>query len=186
MNYIQIDKTSISNGLGFRTVLWCTGCTQKCKGCFNPETWDFNVGKLFDEKAKYYLFEQLDKPYIKGLTISGGHPLEPENVEDIWTLLQEVKSKFPQKDIWLYTGYTLDVLNFTTIQKGINFKCEYGNCLHHNLMHNILNLCDVVVDGPYIEEQRDIALPFRGSENQRMIDVKETLKQNKIILYNTK
>lgn len=181
MNYIQIDKSSISNGFGWRVVLWCAGCTVMCKNCHNAYAQDFYSGKLFNNDAKEYLFKLLSKPYIKGITLSGGHPLEPKNVEDVWKLLQEIKEKFPNKDIWLYTGYTLDILNFTTIHKGINFKCEYGNCAHHNLIHDILNICDVVVDGPYIDEQRDITLKFRGSKNQRLIDVKETLKQGEII-----
>ena len=162
MNYFKIDKTSISNGLGVRTVLWCAGCEQKCKNCFNPQTWDFNAGKLFDEKAKQLLFTQLSKPYIKGLTLSGGHPLEPKNFEDVLNLVKEVKAKFPTKDIWLYTGYLYEELYYKEISR-------------------ILLYIDVLVDGPYIEEQRDITLAFRGSRNQRLIDVQETLKQGKII-----
>jgi anaerobic ribonucleoside-triphosphate reductase activating protein len=183
MNYHNINHCDMLNGNGIRVSLWVSGCSVQCRGCQNQQTWDLNSGILFDEAAKQELFEALDKPYIKGLTLTGGHPLEPDNITTIYNLLQEVKDKFPQKDIWLYTGYTLDILNFTTIQKGINFKCEYGNCLHHNLMYQTLNLCDVVVDGPYIEDQRNISLYWRGSKNQRLIDVKETLKQGKIIQY---
>lgn len=166
MNYMQIDKTSINNGLGFRVVLWCAGCERKCKNCFNPETWDFNAGQLFDENAKKFLFEQLQKPYIKGITFSGGHPLENKNCPDVLSLILYIKTKFPHKDIWLYTGYELtvdDFINGTSAKK------------------SILCLCDVVVDGPYITEERDITLAFRGSKNQRLIDVTETLKQGKII-----
>lgn len=162
MNYLKIDKTSISNGLGVRTVLWCAGCERKCKNCFNPQTWDFNAGKLFDENAKQLLFAQLGKPYIKGLTLSGGHPLETKNFSDVLNLVKEVKEKFPTKDIWLYTGYLYEELYYREISR-------------------ILLYIDVLVDGPYIEEQRDITLAFRGSRNQRLIDVKETLKQGKII-----
>lgn len=176
MNYLKIDKTSISNGLGVRTVLWCAGCERKCKNCFNPQTWDFNAGKLFDENAKKLLFAQLSKPYIKGLTLSGGHPLEPKNINDIYYLLLEIKDKFPEKDVWIYTGYTLDILNFTTQMKGVSLEC-----IHHNMIGRVLNMCDVIVDGPYIEEQRDITLAFRGSRNQRLIDVRKTLQQGKII-----
>ena len=178
MNYLHIDKTSINNGPGVRVVLWVSGCTVKCKGCQNPESWDFNSGKLFDETAKRELFEALDKPYIQGITFSGGHPLELENIDDIHRLLVETKDKFPDKDIWLYTGYTLDILNFTTLYKGIS-----PECIRHNTIHNILNMCDIVVDGPYIEEQRDITLPFCGSKNQRLINVKETIKQGQIVQY---
>lgn len=158
---MQIDKSSISNGLGVRVVLWCAGCSRECKGCFNPETWSFEAGKLFDEKAKQYLFEQLNKPYIKGLTCSGGHPFEPENLTDVTNLLKEIKQRFPEKDIWLYTGFTWEqVKDFEAIK-----------------------YIDILVDGPYIEEQRNITLAFRGSANQRIIDVQQSLQQNKIILW---
>lgn len=176
MNYMQIDKTSISNGLGVRTVLWCAGCNIKCKNCFNPETWDFNAGKMFDDKAKQYLFEQLNKPYIKGLTLSGGHPLAYENLPDIYDIVKEVKEKFSQKDIWLYTGYTLTITDFDT-----SIDCGFDNAAIRNY---ILAMCDVVVDGPYIDEQRDVTLAFRGSKNQRIIDVKETLKCGEVVTLN--
>lgn len=176
MNYMQIDKTSISNGLGVRTVLWCAGCNIKCKNCFNPETWDFNAGKMFDDKAKQYLFEQLNKPYIKGLTLSGGHPLAYENLPDVYDIVKEVKEKFSQKDIWLYTGYTLTITDFDT-----SIDCGFDNAAIRNY---ILAMCDVVVDGPYIDEQRDVTLAFRGSKNQRIIDVKETLKCGEVVTLN--
>lgn len=176
MNYMQIDKTSISNGLGVRTVLWCAGCNIKCKNCFNPETWDFNAGKMFDDKAKQYLFEQLNKPYIKGLTLSGGHPLAYENLPDVYDVVKEVKEKFSQKDIWLYTGYALTIADFD-----ISIDCGFDNAAIRNY---ILAMCDVVVDGPYIDEQRDVTLAFRGSKNQRIIDVKETLKCGEVVTLN--
>lgn len=159
MNYLQIEKASISNGPGVRVVLWVAGCNLHCKGCQNPESWNFNSGKLFDEDAKQELFKALDKPYIKGITFSGGHPLENENINEIYSLCKEIKEKFPTKDIWLYTGHTFENIHSYLIIKHI----------------------DVLVDGPYIEEQRDITLKFRGSKNQRLIDVKETLKQGEII-----
>ena len=163
MNYIKITKNDIANGPGVRVTLWVSGCSLHCKGCHNPQTWDFSAGKLFDEAAKQELFEALSKPYIQGITLSGGHPLEFENVGDVYDLLVEIKSTFPSKDIWLYTGYVLDILNFTTLQKGISPECIY-----HNMTNRILNMCDVIVDGPYIEEQRDMILKFRGSRNQRI------------------
>lgn len=167
MNYLQIEKTSINNGPGVRTVLWVSGCRMRCKGCQNPEAWSFSSGKLFDENAKQELFEALDKPYIKGITISGGHPLEPDNIGNIYYILLEIKKKFPTKDIWLYTGYELTIEDFIS-ESNI-------------FIRPILQLCDVVVDGPYIEDRRDITLTFRGSKNQRLINVKETLKQGEII-----
>ena len=162
MNYLGIDKSSISNGPGVRVVLWVSGCTIHCKGCQNPESWDFCAGKVFDEDAKKELLEVLNKPYIRGITFSGGHPLEKENQEAIYDLCKEIKDKYPKKDIWLYTGY------------------NYEFILSKKIL-DIIALCDVVIDGRYIEEQRDITLPFRGSKNQRLIDVKETLKQGTII-----
>ena len=162
MNYMKIDKTSIGNGLGCRCVLWVNGCSLNCYNCHNKEAQDFDAGKLFDERAKQFLFERLSKPYIKGLSISGGHPLDPHNFEDVFALVKEVKEKFPNKDIWLYTGYLYEELYYREISR-------------------ILLYIDVIVDGPYIAEQRDITLAFRGSHNQRLIDVKETIKQGKII-----
>ena len=173
MNYLGIDKTSINNGPGVRVVLWVSGCTCRCSGCQNPESWDFNAGKIFDETAKQELFNALNKPYIKGITISGGHPLENNNVEEIYLLIKEIKEVFPTKNIWLYTGYTWDHI-FTTV------------CLDRLDVNNVyrkaaVEMCDVLVDGPYIEEQRDITLKFRGSKNQRLIDVKKSIEQNAII-----
>lgn len=176
MNCMQIDKASISNGTGVRVVLWCAGCTRQCHGCFNPETWDFNAGQPFNKDAKTYLFEQLSKPYIKGITFSGGHPLEYQNLPDVYDLIKEIKTKFPDKDVWLYTGYVLSINDFDT---------SVDVCWDNGLLSNyILAMCDVVVDGPYIEEQKDLTLAFRGSKNQRLIDVKQTLKEKSIILLN--
>ena len=169
MNYLGIDKSSISNGPGVRVVLWVAGCTVHCKGCQNPESWDFNAGKLFDESAKQELFDALNKPYIKGITISGGNPIERKNMFCIYDLIEEIKIKFPDKDIWLYTGWKLTINDFKPFYLDMVVTDE------------IYKMCDVIVDGPYIEEQRDITLKFRGSKNQRLIDVKETLKQGKII-----
>lgn len=172
MNYLGIDKSSISNGPGVRVVLWVAGCKLHCKGCQNPESWNFNAGKLFDEFAKDELFAALNKPYIQGITFSGGHPLESENYWTIYLLICEIKAKFPNKNIWLYTGRTLDISDFNVSSNGW-YKGKIKN--------QILSMCDVVVDGPYIEEQRDITLAFCGSKNQRLIDVRETLLQGKII-----
>lgn len=161
MNYHKIEKTSIVNGTGIRVVLWVSGCRCYCKNCQNPQTWGFNSGKPFDEVAKKELFDALDKPYIQGVTFSGGHPLENENISEVYSLCKEIKEKFPDKDIWLYTGYLFEDINSYLIMKYI----------------------DVLVDGKYIDEQRDITLKWRGSHNQRVIDVKKTLEENEIILY---
>ena len=180
MNYLGIDKASISNGPGVRVVLWVSGCNIHCKGCQNPESWDFNSGKLFDVDAKKELFNALDKPYIKGITFSGGHPLERENIAAIHNLISRIRVRFPEKDIWLYTGWELTIDNFTG-KKDIYYNVEFGHDSFPCSRSALLSMCDVVVDGPYIEKQRDITLKFRGSKNQRIIDVQETLKQSKII-----
>lgn len=163
MNYIKITKNDIANGSGVRVTLWASGCSLHCKGCHNPQTWDFNAGKPFDNVAKQELFNALNKPYIQGITFSGGNPLD--RPYEIFLLINEIKSKFPNKNIWLYSGYTYDEI-----------------CMSREKFKAILGV-DVLVDGPYIEEQRDITLPFRGSKNQRLIDVQETLKQGQIIQY---
>lgn len=173
MNYHKIEKTSVANGAGIRVVLWISGCSLHCRGCHNPETWSLDSGKLFDESAKQELFEALNKSYIQGITFSGGHPLESENVEPIYLLINEIKEKFPTKDIWLYTGYKWEMIFSEVATDDFNLERFYRQ--------GIVNMCDVLVDGPYIEEQRDITLKFCGSKNQRLINVKETLKQGKII-----
>lgn len=175
MNYLGIDKSSISNGPGVRVVLWVSGCTCRCKGCQNPETWDFNSGTLFDDAAKQELFKALDKSYIQGITFSGGHPLENNNIEDVYLLLKEIKEKFPTKDVWLYTGYTWEHIFPTVCLDLFNVNNVYRK--------EVVKMCDVVVDGSYIEEQRDITLTFRGSKNQRVINVKKTIEQGEVVLF---
>lgn len=161
MNYHNIDHCDMLNGSGIRVTLWVSGCSLHCKGCQNPQTWDFNSGIPFDEDAKNELYEALDKPYIQGITFSGGNPLD--RPYKTFLLAKEIKNKFPDKDIWLYSGYTYEQI----CQVRERFK--------------VLYYIDVLVDGPYIEEQRDLSLQWRGSKNQRIIDVQETLRQGKII-----
>lgn len=173
---MKIEKASVTNGKGIRTVLWVSGCSLHCKGCQNPETWDFSAGKLFDRAAKQKLFEYLALPYIQGLTISGGHPLERENVYAIYMLLLEVKKRFPNKDVWLYTGLELTYDDFNIC------PLDWTNP-RATIRSHILNLCDVVVDGRYNEKLRDTTLPFRGSGNQRLIDVKQSIQNRKITLF---
>lgn len=159
MRYIKISKCDIANGPGVRTVLWVSGCSHHCKDCHNPNTWDYDNGMEFDQSARQYLFECLSKSYIQGLTFSGGDPLYFKNREGVISLVNEVRNKFPQKDIWLYTGYTWEEVD--------------------NLDLDV----DVIVDGPFINYQKDISLLFRGSRNQRLIDVKKTRSQGKVIIY---
>ncbi len=164
MNYHKIDKCSISNGTGFRTVLWISGCSHHCDGCQNPETWDSESGQVFDEHAKQELFKNLAHEYIFGVTFSGGDPLYWSNRSEIECLSKEIKEKFPNKTIWLYTGYDWH-----------DIKDVYLLCF-----------IDVVVDGAFIKECKDTSLPFRGSSNQRLIDVQKSLQKKSIILYKPK
>ncbi len=163
MNYHKIDKCSISNGTGFRTVLWVSGCAHKCCGCQNPETWDSGSGQVFDNKAKEKLYKNLEHDYIFGVTFSGGDPLYQGNRKEIGNLAKDIKEKFPDKTIWLYTGYEWEeIKNLDMIKHGY---------------------IDVIVDGKFEKESRNVAIAFRGSSNQRIIDVQKSLKQNKVILY---
>ena len=167
MKYAKIEKNSIANGPGVRVVVWCQGCSIHCPGCHNKCTWDPNDGEYITQSDIIDIFEELKKPWVKGITFSGGHPLEDYNIEGVIELASNIKEKFPEKDIWLYTGLKLNLDDF-------NNNSSLSTCL---------KLCDVIVDGPYKQEQRNINLPYRGSNNQRLIDVNETLKNNKIILY---
>ena len=165
MNYEKIDKCSVSNGLGVRTVLWISGCNIHCKNCHNQSTWDFNSGIPFTDDTMQEILYDLSKPYIKGLTLSGGHPLDPHNAPKVLEIVKRVKMVFPNKDIWIYTGYV------------------WEDIIKDDTLKEILKRTDVLVDGAYIDELRDITLPFRGSSNQRIIDVQESLKQNQVILW---
>jgi len=155
MRYHNITKDDMLNGDGLRVVLWVAGCSHCCKECQNPITWDPNGGLLFDEKAKQELFEALDKPYISGITLSGGDPLHSANRLDVRNLMEEIKTKFPNKTIWLYTGDS------------------WENILHYPL----LQFVDVLVDGEFKVEEKDVKLLWKGSKNQRVIDVQKSLKQ---------
>ena len=170
MNYEKIDKCSVSNGLGVRTVLWVSGCNIHCRNCHNPQTWDFNSGIPFTEDTMQEILYDLSKPYIKGLTLSGGHPLDPHNAPKVLEIVKRVKMVFPNmvfpnKDIWIYTGYV------------------WEDIIKDDTLKEILKRTDVLVDGAYIDELRDITLPFMGSSNQRIINVQESLNQNKVILW---
>lgn len=161
MRYHNITKDDMLNGDGLRVVLWVSGCTHKCKNCQNPVTWDIKGGLEFDEAARMELFEALDKPYISGITLSGGDPLHPANCKDITLLVKEIKERFPEKTIWMYTGFCWEEISTLDVIENI----------------------DVLVDGPYIEELRDPKIHWRGSSNQRVIDVKQSLKEDRVILH---
>ena len=170
MNYGKINPNDIANGLGVRVTLFVSGCTHHCKGCFNSETWDFNYGTPFTEETSERILKLLEPSYINGLTLLGGEPMEPSNQEALLPLLKKVKDKKQQKDIWCYSGYLFD----TEIKNG-RAHTEYTD--------ELLCYIDILVDGRFVEEKKNIMLKFRGSENQRIIDVKESLKQDSVVLY---
>ena len=174
MNYIKITKTDIANGEGVRCVLWVAGCDVRCEGCHNPESWDFCAGQPFDESAMQELLQALSKPWIKGLTLSGGHPLAYSNLPCVQAICETVRSVLPDKDIWLYTGYSLTKEDFAPTER---------SWIGHNLRRSVLSMCDVVVDGPYDNSLRDISLRFRGSSNPRIIDVRRTAIDGEIRLW---
>lgn len=155
MRYHNITKDDMLNGDGLRVVLWVSGCSHCCKECQNPITWDPDGGLLFDEAAKNEIFEQLDNSYISGITFSGGDPLHSANRLDVRNLIEEIKQKYPDKTIWLYTGYSWEEI------------------WHYPMMKNI----DVVVDGEFQIDKKDNKLLWKGSSNQRVIDVQATLKK---------
>ncbi len=171
MNFATIKKYDIANGLGVRVSLFVSGCTHHCKGCFNEVAWDFTYGKLFSKDIEAEIIEELKKPMISGLTLLGGEPMEPQNQRGLIQFLKRVKKELPNKDIWCYTGYTLE----TDLLQGK---------AHIDITDEFLHLIDVLVDGKFIEELKDITLKFRGSSNQRVIDMNQTLATNQIVLFN--
>lgn len=169
MNYSAIKYCDIANGTGVRTVLFVSGCRNHCKGCFQPETWDFSHGEPFTPKVQQEVIESLQPSYIRGLTLLGGDPFEPENQQALLPFLRRVRRECPGKDVWAYTGYVLE----KDLAKG-------GSC-HTKDTDEILSLVDVLVDGPFIEELHDISLQFRGSGNQRIIDCRKYRETGEII-----
>lgn len=161
MNYLKITKDDLLNGEGVRVTLWVSGCSHHCKNCHNPETWNDREGQLFDSKAIEEISNELLKPYVAGLTLTGGDPLYPKNRETIGDLVKEVKRKFPNKNIWLWTGYKWGEI------KDLPF----------------IKYIDVLIDGEFIQDLYSPNLMWRGSSNQNVIDVKKSLEQNKIVLY---
>ncbi len=171
MYYSVIKNCDIANGPGVRVTLFVSGCTHHCEGCFNEETWDFQYGEPFTEETIDRILEMLAPDYIAGLTLLGGEPLELVNREGLLPLLRAVKKKYPGKNIWCYTGYLFekDILE--------NF------CVQWEKMEEFLSYLDVIVDGEFIMARKDISLRFRGSGNQRIIDVQESLKQERVVLW---
>lgn len=179
MNYSQIRSMDISNGEGVGIALFVQGCHFHCPSCFNQDTWDFNGGKEWTEKTKETFVKLADKPYIKRVSFLGGECLANENLEGVYDVIKDVKELFPDKKIWMYTGYTWESI-FNTIVTD-NLDLERDKLIE--LRQEIVKMTDILIDGRYIHAQRDMNLKFRGSKNQRVIDVKESLKQGKIILY---
>ena len=166
MNYGAIKETDIANGVGIRVSLFVSGCTHHCPGCFNADTWDFSYGEPFTDEIEAKILSLLEPDYINGLSLLGGEPMEPVNQRVLVPFVRNVKKKYPQKDIWCYSGYT-----FEEIKNG-RAHCEVTD--------EFLSLIDALVDGRFVEAQKNIRLKFRGSENQRLIDVKKTLKTGEI------
>ncbi len=160
MNYHNITKCDMLNGAGLRVVLWVSGCSHHCNGCHNPETWDYLSGIAFDNEAEEELFNALECDYIKGITFSGGDPLHKNNIDVILNLAKKIKTKYNNKDIWLYTGYLYEEIQSLEIIKYI----------------------DVLVDGKFVKEQADTKINWRGSTNQRIIDLNKTREKNEIVL----
>lgn len=170
MYYGNIKGFSIENGVGVRVSLFVSGCRNHCKNCFSPQTWDFSFGNPFTEETVNQVLEELAPDHIHGLTILGGEPFEPENQKDILPLIRRVRQELPQKSIWMYTGFTYEELTGDS----------RGNC--GDLTREILENIDVLVDGRFVEEKKNLCIRFRGSENQRIIDMKETLKTGGVVL----
>ena len=173
MNYATIKWTDIANGEGVRISLFVSGCTHRCKNCFNQVAWDFAFGEPFNQAVMDRIFTELQSSFIAGLSLLGGEPLEPQNQAALYPFIQEVKRRFPEKTIWCYTGYVLD-------EKNGNLKERRKNTA---VTKELISMFDVLVDGPFIERLKDIRLKFRGSSNQRVIDVQKTLQEGKCVLY---
>lgn len=170
MNYATIKYNDIANGKGIRTSLFVSGCTHRCKGCFNSEAWDFSYGQPFTKEVEDKIISSLKSDYIDGLTLLGGEPFEPSNQQVLYPFIKKVKEEFPNKDIWCYTGYLFD--------KELLLPSRATT----EVTKDMLSLIDVLVDGKFIEEQKNISLAFKGSENQRIIDVQKSLKENRVKL----
>lgn len=172
MYYGEIKNCDIANGEGVRVTLFVSGCTNHCKNCFQPQTWDFSYGQPFTEETEEHLLQLLAPSYINGLTLLGGEPFEPENQRDLLPLLQEVRRRYPDKSIWCFTGFRLED---ELLQDGSYPRCEVTD--------DLLRCIDILVDGRFLREEKDISLQFRGSRNQRIIDLPRTLSSDRIVLW---
>ena len=173
MNYATIKWTDIANGEGVRISLFVSGCTHRCKNCFNEVAWDFSYGEPFSEEVQEQIIKELGSGYIAGLSLLGGEPLEPQNQAALYPFVKRVRETYPNKTIWCYTGFVLDEKNGVLKETHKNTE----------VTKELISLFDVLVDGAYIEELKDIRLKFRGSSNQRVIDVQKTLAAGACVLY---
>ncbi len=169
MNYADIKKIDVANGEGVRVSVFVSGCNHHCKGCFNQCAWDFNYGKEFSEKEEQQIIDYMNHDYISGLSLLGGEPLEPRNQEGLLPLVKKVKEKFPNKNIWCYTGFDFE--------KDVLGKMAKDN----ETTRELLKYIDVIVDGKFEEDKRDLKLQFRGSSNQKIVDVKKSLQTGQIV-----
>ena len=171
MNYGEIKNFDIANGEGVRVSLFVSGCTHHCKGCFNPETWNFGFGSVYTKETEDSIMKMLSFPYIDGLSLLGGEPFEPDNQRELVKLLKRVRAELPDKDVWCYSGYIFD----EELLSESRARCEVTD--------EMLSLIDILVDGRYVDAQRNISLRFRGSENQRIIDMNRTRAAGRIVLW---
>ncbi len=170
MHYSTIKDCDIANGIGVRITLFVSGCTNHCKNCFQPQTWDFDFGEPFTEETEEKLLEMLKPDYINGLTLLGGEPMEPQNQRALVPFLKRVREAYPNKNVWCFTGFTYEVLK----TDGSHPRCEVTD--------EMLSLIDVLVDGRYVDELKDLTLQFRGSSNQRLIDMVKTRENGEVTL----
>ena len=172
MHYGELKKCDIANGIGVRVTLFVSGCTNHCPDCFQPQTWDFDYGKPFTDETKAAIFAELDKPFVNGLTVLGGEPFEPRNQRELLPLLREVREKYPDKTIWCFTGFRLDD---ELLRDGSYPRCEATD--------GMLACINVLVDGRFVKGLKDISLQFRGSRNQRVIDMDRTREAGEITIW---
>ena len=166
MNYAAIKTHDIANGPGVRVSLFVSGCTHRCKDCFNQEAWDFDFGEPFDDAVMDRILTMLQPGYIRGITYLGGEPLDPRNQPGLLELSRRIKARFPEKSIWCFTGYVWEKLPMVD-----------------GVTEELISYCDVLVDGPFIAAQKNLSLHFRGSENQRLIDIPKTLASGQVVLW---
>lgn len=170
MYFGEIITSDCANGTGIRVSLFVSGCTNHCKGCFQPQTWDFSYGRPYTEETEQFILRELSADYYEGLTILGGEPFEPSNQREIIRLIRRMKQELPEKNLWIYTGFTYE-----------KDLCP-GGCRYIECTDEILDNTDILVDGRFVEELRNISLNFRGSENQRIIDMRQTRKKGEVVL----